>query len=59
MEKKEILYKNMIEILESLYLKKKKKKRNKILEYDILEEDEHIDEWNKKKVKKDENDNKE
>ena len=58
MEKQEIFFKNFIDVLESLYLNGNEEKRNKILEYDILEEDEHIDEWNKKKVKKDENDNK-
>ena len=59
MEKQEIFFKNFIDVLESLYLNGNEEKRNKILEYDILEEDEHIDEWNKKKHKKDENDNKE
>jgi pyroglutamyl-peptidase len=45
-EKQEIFFKNFIDVLESLYLKGNEEKRNKILEYDILEEDEHIDEWN-------------
>ena len=45
-EKQEIFFKNFIDVLESLYLKGNEEKRNKILEYDIVEEDEHIDEWN-------------
>ena len=53
MEKQEIFFKNFIEVLESLYLKGNEEKRNKILEFNIEEEDEHIDEWNKKKIVKD------
>jgi pyroglutamyl-peptidase len=53
MEKQEIFFKNFIEILESLYIKGNEEKRNKILEFNIEEEDEHIDEWNKKKIVKD------
>ena len=45
-EKQEIFFKNFIDVLESLYLKGNEEKRNKILEYEIKEEDEHIDEWN-------------
>ena len=45
-EKQEIFFKNFIDVLESLYLKRKEEKRKKILEYEIKEEDEHIDEWN-------------
>ena len=52
MKKQEIFFKNFIEVLESLYLKGNEEKRNKILEFNIEEEDEHIDEWNKKKVVK-------
>ena len=46
-EKQEIFFKNFIDVLESLYLKGNEEKRKKILEYEIKEEDEHIDEWNK------------
>ena len=52
METQEIFFKNFIDVLESLYLKGNEEKRSKILEYDIVEDDEHIDEWNKKKVVK-------
>ena len=52
-EKQEIFFKNFIEVLERLYLKGNEEKRNQILEFNIEEEDEHIDEWNKKKVVKD------
>jgi len=45
-EKQEIFFKNFIDVLESLYLKGNEEKRKKILEYEIKEEDEHIDEWN-------------
>ena len=45
-EKQEIFFKNFIDVLESLYLKGNEKKKKKILEYEIKEEDEHIDEWN-------------
>ena len=45
-EKHEIFFKNFIDVLESLYLKGNEEKRKKILEYEIKEEDEHIDEWN-------------
>ena len=45
-EKQEIFFKNFIHVLESLYLKGNEEKRKKILEYEIKEEDEHIDEWN-------------
>ena len=45
-EKQEIFFKNFIDVLESLYLKGNEEKRKKILEYEIREEDEHIDEWN-------------
>ena len=53
METQEIFFKNFIDVLESLYLKGNEEKRSKILEYDIVEDDEHIDEWNKKKIKND------
>ena len=53
METQEIFFKNFIDVLESLYLKGNEEKRNKILEFDIVEDDEHIDEWNKKKIKND------
>ena len=43
MKKQEIFFKNFIEVLESLYLKGNEEKRNKILEFNIEEEDEHID----------------
>ena len=59
MEKQEIFFKNFIEVLESLYLKGNEEKRNQILQFNIEEEDEHIDEWNKKKVVKDKQGNKE
>ena len=52
MEKQEIFFKNFIDVLESLYLKGNEEKRKQILEFNIEEEDEHIDEWNKKKVVK-------
>ena len=52
METQEIFFKNFIDVLESLYLKGNEEKRNKILEYDIVEDDEHIDDWNKKKINK-------
>ena len=45
-EKQEIFFKNFIDVLESLYLNGNEEKRKKILEYEIKEEDEHIDEWN-------------
>ena len=45
-EKQEIFFKNFIDVLESLYLKGNEEKTKKILEYEIKEEDEHIDEWN-------------
>ena len=59
MEKQEIFFKNFIEVLERLYLKGNEEKRKQILEFNIEEEDEHIDEWNKKKVVKDKQGNKE
>ena len=49
MEKQENFFRNFIDILESLYLKGNEEKRNKILELDIKEEDEHVDEWKRKK----------
>ena len=59
MEKQEFFFKNFIEVLERLYLKGNEEKRKQILEFNIEEEDEHIDEWNKKKVVKDKQRNKE
>ena len=54
MDKQEIFFRNLINILESLYIKGNEEKRKKILELEINEqEDEHIDEWNKKKIVKD------
>ena len=55
MDKQETFFRNLINILESLYIKGNEEKRKKILELEIDEqEDEHIDEWNKK-TKKEEN----
>ena len=46
----ENFFKNLIQILEDLYIKGNDDKRKIILEYEINEaEDEHIDEWNIKK----------
>ena len=59
MDKHEIFFKNLINVLECLYIKGNEEKRKKILELDINEEkDEHIDEWNKKsKKEKNKNEN--
>lgn len=51
LDKHENFFKNLIQILEDLYIKGNEEKRKKILEYEINEEDEHIDEWNKKNKK--------
>ena len=48
LNKQEIFFKNFISVLEDLYIIGNEDKRNKILAYQINdEEDEHIDEWNK------------
>lgn len=53
LEKHEKFFRNFISILEDLYLKGNEEKRNKILGYEIIEEeDEHVDEWKKKKENK-------
>ena len=53
LNKHEKYFRNFISILEDLYITGNEEKRNKILNYEINdEEDEHIDEWNKKKKKK-------
>ena len=45
-------FKNFINVLEYLYIKGNEEKKEKILKYEINdEEDEHIDDWNKKKKK--------
>ena len=49
LNKHEKFFKNFINVLEDLYLKGNEEKKNKILEYEINEEeDEHIDEWIRK-----------
>ena len=55
LNKHEKFFRNFISVLEDLYIIGNDEKRNKILNYEINEEeDEHIDEWNKKKAKKEE-----
>jgi pyrrolidone-carboxylate peptidase len=50
LNKHENFFKNFISILEDLYIVGNDEKRNKILGYEIInEEDEHVDEWKKKK----------
>ena len=50
LNKHENFFKNFISILEDLYIVGNEEKRNKILGYEIInEEDEHVDEWKKKK----------
>ena len=52
MDKQENFFRNLINVLESLYVKGNEEKRKRILELKINEEeDEHMDEWNKKKKK--------
>ena len=56
-EKQENFFKNFINTLECLYLKGNEEKRKIILEYEINEDnDEHIDEWNKKEEEEDSKD---
>ena len=53
LDKHEKFFRNFISVLEDLYIIGNDEKRNKILSYAIIdEEDEHIDEWNKKKKDK-------
>ena len=53
LEKQCKFLKNFIIVLEDLYIKGNEEKRKKIIKYEINEEeDEHIDEWNKKKKEK-------
>ena len=60
MEKQENFFRNLIDTFEGLYLKGNEEKRKKILELEIDEEnDEHIDEWNKKDKEKEEKKEKE
>lgn len=50
LNKHEKFFKNFVSILEDLYIVGNEEKRNKILGYEIIdEEDEHVDEWKKKK----------
>ena len=58
MEKQEKFFRNFIEIMESLYIKGNEEKRNKILELDIKEEDEHIDEQKRREKIKEKIENK-
>jgi len=53
LEKQCKFFKNFIIVLEDLYIKGNEEKRKNIIKYEINEEeDEHIDEWNKKKKEK-------
>ena len=50
LNKHEQFFMNFISVLEDLYILGNEEKKNKIMNYEIIEEeDEHIDEWNQKK----------
>ena len=59
LDKHEKFFRNFIAVLEDLYIIGNEEKRNKILGYVVIdEEDEHVDNWNKKKKEKEKKDEK-